>query len=388
MASVNGALTWFAAHMGILAAAAALIVPLVFAANLFAEFLLSPHLNRFAVKRHVAVGVGALVVGVFACLALLLPLVSGFTGFVILALGAVLYGVFDGLFRINDAELKKRTLTRVNLSRSMFHSAAISGLITLVVLLLTHTVFHEPATSHGLLLWLAGGAWFAGIAALACLHERRVGTRAAPAQPRVRRVGIFEALKIPWLRRLALAAVVFFGAELAIPFYVIHAATIHAPTLKNALTVVAALGVGHLIGGPLWNLFRKQLPWVVSLSASVIAVACGIAVLIVDDLMSSSLLYLHFVALIFVSIARIGSSRARRMILLNAVPNREGAPLVGTLQGMTSVIFIVGALILGSVADLRDTTWPLMILVALNLLAVVYAATAWRTDSGVVANAP
>ena len=56
----------------------------------------------------------------------------------------------------------------------------------------------------------------------------------------------------PWFRRLLIGRALLLSVELAIPFYAIHAATLHDPTAQNLSVFVVASGIGVISSGLLW----------------------------------------------------------------------------------------------------------------------------------------
>lgn len=377
LAGAEGLLTWFAAHMGTAFVAAAMIVPITFIGRILAEFKLARHLRRAPTRKYAVVGIGIAIASVYAILAIVIPSVSGIAGISILLVAALVFGATTGLFDVANAELRKLTLSHENLTKTLYVSAAASGVISLLLLLAMHLILPFGQQSHNLLLWLAVGTWLGTVIALGRLQEP--ATVPQKADKKAKRLGLRETFRVRWFRENCFATLMFLGVEISIPFYVIHASTIHAPTLKNAMTVVAAIGVGYLVGGPLWALFPKSRPWLVSLVASFLAAIGALAILIADEYAFGQILYVHFAALVLVSVARIGSKRVRKIVSLRTVPPENSTSLIGTLAGFESVFSIAAALVLGTAAELQDITVVLLILLATNIAAGIYALTYWRT---------
>ena len=377
IASTEGLLTWFATHMGGSYILAALVVPICMLGNLGSVYYLAAHLTRMERRRIAVVFLGSAVVGVLMALAIVLPLVSGYAGIAFLLLAGIAYGMFSGLFTIAQTELKKRCLADDHIVRAQLIGAGLGGITTLGILLVLHFTLPWTLASHSNLLWLAAIAWVGAIVAFGYVQEASAGAgRRAGERPRRLVLGV--AMRQRWFRGLSLNKFVFLSVELTVPFYVIHAATVHAPTLKNVTAIVGALGIGSLIGGPLWSRMPRARPWIGASVAALVAALGGVVILVVDDLDPTRLLYVHFSVLVVVAAAGVGANRSRVAVTYKALPaeNREAA--LGTYAAVGVVLMIGAATVLGAAADLHNLALPLSVLVAANIAAAIYATTGMR----------
>ena len=182
------------------------------------------------------------------------------------------------------------------------------------------------------------------------------------------------ALALPWFRRFLVARTLFLSIELAMPFYAIHAAIMHADKRNGLSTFVIASCVGLVVGWLVWPRVAKRSIKLVLASSCVFACLAGLLALALArwPLLQSPHPYSVVIAL--VAFAAQGISTGRTVFLIGATDDGNRSYCIAVANVLTGVFAIVMAAALGVAAHVQDIRWPIWIMVLLNVGAALYVA--------------
>lgn len=307
------------------------------------------------------------------------------TAWIILA-AFVSVSIFIGLGKACDEIvfqfLLKQTIPGEKHGMLLFGPIAAGGVLTIVITWLLHHAIPdtESLDSHLALLW-AGATGYFVVALLASIlpDANPLDPKDEPAPGNGKksffddlRNGLSDSLRVPWFRRFVGARLCLLPGELAIPFFTIHAASMHADNHGTLGAFVIATNVGLIVSGLIWpRLSQKSLKGVLNINCALTAVA-GICAIIIDGVP----FFHHEVnyALIFfiAIIANQGISNGRKAYLIKAAPSADAlAYYTATANAVINTIALPYALLLGMLAHLQHVFWPLYLLISLNLIAIV-----------------
>ena len=375
--SARVVLPWISQHLAVPYILVALLLPIYQFGQVASQFLAAPRVVLVALRKHVVFRVGLVLAGLLALIFVaateLAPLTAGMS---MLAAAAVL-GFAMAVFNVSRSDLLAKTVASRVRGLAMARQASLAGLIILTVSFAIWAADPKLAADHLMLLWLAVGAWLGVAAAYGMVRE-------APSEPVPRRTPIADLKrglglvgKYPWFRRLLMLRVVLLSVELAIPFYAIHAASLHAPTARNLSVFVVAMSLGLILSGPIWGWLMDRHTGLVVVLGSLITALAGVVVLAADAIADPSLPFYHAILFLPLSLAREGVTQARSRRLSVRAPANDRPALVSFGSGVMSLVGILAALVIGLAGHLHDITTPLYILVTLNLVAAFYVRSAF-----------
>ena len=218
------------------------------------------------------------------------PLLAG----VALLFCVLCFAISHGAFNVGYDDLLAKTILEAARGRLVAHRAALGGTLTLLISLAILIFLPEVQGNEVELLWLAVVGWIVVVVAYAGLRE-------PPSQPIRNPITLTELSRgfnligsHPWLRRLLIGRALLLSVELAIPFYAIHAATLHDPTAQNLTVFVVATGIGVILSGFFWAGTSNFARMVGGAQCALIA---GVLTFIIDAVEDWQIPYFH--ALVF-----------------------------------------------------------------------------------------
>ncbi|MEM7021676.1 MAG: MFS transporter [Pseudomonadota bacterium] len=369
--STRVVLPWISQHLAVPYILVALLLPIYQFGQVSSQFLAAPRVALVALRKHVVFRAGLVFAGLLAVIFViateLAPLMAGIS---MLAAAAVL-GFGMAIFGVSRSDLLAKTIASRVRGLTMARQASLAGLIILTVSFVIWAADPRLAADHLMLLWLAVGAWLAVAASYSMVRE-------APSKPASRRTPIAELKRgfgligeYPWFKRLLMLRVLLQSVELAIPFYAIHAASLHAPTARNLSFFVVAMSLGLILSGPIWGRLMDRHTGLVVVLGSLITALVGVVVLVSDAIGDPTLPFYYAVLFLPLALAREGVTQARSRQLSVRAPAKDRPALVAFSSGAMALTGILVALVIGLAGHLHDITTPLYILVALNLAAAL-----------------
>jgi signal transduction histidine kinase len=227
------------------------------------------------------------------------------------------------------------------------------------------------AGDHLVLLWLAVGAWIGVAAAYGAVLE----LPSAPSPERIGTLSLRRARKMmadhPWFARLQILSVLQQSIEMAVPFYAVHAASLHDPTARNLSAFVVAVALGLVLSGPVWGRLIDRRTDLVIVYGALLAAGAGVFVLIMDQIGDPTAPFWHASLFLLLSLARQGVIQARTRRLSIKAPADERPAMVAFNNALIAFAGVIVALILGAAGHLHDIRTPLVMLI-LGTVAVAF----------------
>jgi MFS family permease len=366
---------WIGHHLGVAYFAVALIVPGLQIGLIGAQLGVSPLIPRFALRKRPVAWFGLalatallLIIGAASALP---PALAG----VILLLCVIGFGASHGAFNVGYNDLLAKTVEQPQRGSLVAYRAALGGGLTLLVLWVVMTLLPRVAGNHVMLLWLAIAGWIGVVLAYAALRE-------APSEPVRRPITLAELRRgfgligtYPWLRPLLISNALLPSVTLAIPFYAIHAATLHDPTAQNLNIFVVATGIGLISSGALWAGWSSRGRMI---GGALMALLAGALSLVVDAVEQWHIAYFHAFVFVLLTLGEQGVIQGQITYMADHAPPGDRPTLLGTTNAAMWTLGIGVALILGAAGHLHDILTPLVVLMVFNAAAALYVLLALR----------
>ena len=367
---------WIDTQLGVAYLLVALIVPVLQFSLILAQLGGAPLVSRFALRKRPVVGlVLVLVVALLAIIGAAASLPPTLAGLALLWC-VLCFGVGHGAFNVGYDDLLAKTIPEARRGRLVAHRAALGGALTLAVSLAVLVYLPAVEGNQVLLLWLAVAGWIGVAVAYGGLDE--------PASPPVRKPFSFAELSrgfglvrtYPWFRRLLIGRALLLSAELALPFYAIHAATMYDATAQNPTVFVLASSIGVVTSGLLWANSTNRVRMA---TGALFALLAGALTLVIDAIEHWQIAYFHAFAFVLLTLAEQGSVQGQITYMMDHAPAADRPTLIATANAAMRTLAIGVALALGAAGHLHDIRTPLVVLMAFNAAAALYALRAFRT---------
>ena len=373
--SMRLVIPWIDGHLGVPYILVALVVPLLQFGLIVAQLGVAPLISRVALRRRPVVGLGlvlaAALLAIIGVAANLPPEVAG-----VALLSCVLcFAISHGAFNVGYDDLLAKTIPAASRGRLVAHRAALGGALTLLVSFAVLLFLPRAQGNEVMLLWLAVAGWLGVVLAYAGLSE-------PPSRPTRKPITLTELSRgfqlignHPWFRRLLIGRALLLSVELAIPFYAIHAATLHDPTAQNLTVFVVASGIGVIAGGLLWAGRSNSARMVGGAQCALIA---GALTFVIDAVEDWQVPYFHALVFTLLTLAEQGAIQGEATYMMDHAPAQDRPALIATGNALMWTLAMGVALLLGAAGHLHDIRTPLAILMAFNAAAMLYVPAALR----------
>ncbi len=367
---------WIDTQLGVAYFLVALIVPVLQFGLIAAQLGAAPLIARAALRKQPVVGfclvLVASLVAIIVAAVTLPPLLAGLA----LLVCVLCFGTSHGIFNVGYDDLLAKTIPEARRGRLVAHRAALGGALTLVVSLVVLLFLPEVEGNQVLLLWLAVAGWIGVVLAYSALDE--------PPSPSVRKSFTLRELSrgfglirtYPWFKRLLIARTLLLSAELAIPFYAIHAATLYDPTAQNATVFVLATGIGVISSGLIWANSTNRARMA---EGALFALIAGVLTLVINSIEHLQITYFHAFVFVLLTLAEQGSVQGQITYMMDHAPAADRPTLIATANASMRALGIGVALVLGAVGHLHDIRTPLVVLMVFNAAAAIYALRAFES---------
>jgi hypothetical protein len=366
---------------------AGLILPIAQVSNFISQLMVAPLLKERSLRKWYIALALILMATSLAVMALAARnrMSEGLAAMFLLIAAAL--GISRGISSLAFQDLVGRMLPRQRRGPLLFSQSALAGLFAIVIALLSQVFIAQPdsLSAHLELVW-AGIALIAlALIAVLCLRETPAAAAAAEdphlQTERALHGGgwhafsgqVTEALSTVWFRRFLVVRVLFISVELAMPFYAMHAAALHADKHLSLSSFVIASSVGLIAGGVAWErIGRASVPAVMTLAGLTGAVAGGLAILMEMSPDARSVA-LHGVVFFLSAVAAQGARIGRRLYLVNATTDAERPRFIAVGNAICGFFGGIMAFAFGAIAHFQHVSWPIWCLVVLNLAAGLYS---------------
>jgi hypothetical protein len=373
---------------------AGLLLPLMKGAGLVAEMAVAPFMNdtwRAKISVFLPTLLSALALSVIALAA---EGASPAVVVVIFVAIAIVLGLCAGISNVGFGQLFGTLIPSQRRIRITFNRAAVAGFIAIAVVAVTKEILasEAPFQRHltvlwaGIILTLIGGIFIIGVRLFEDeVEEAGKATEAGPAAQGSAaewhgastfaelRKGFEAGVRLEWFRRYLIARMLFLSVTLAMPFYTIHAASVHKGTPHGLTILVIAASGGIAIGSLGWRRLSERSHKVVMVAASLVAAVSTVLALVLDFTGFIHNVTLYAVAIFLVALAVAGVRSGGYLYFLDMTTKKQRPYLMALGDVIAGALAIGAASVLGVLAHLTDPRIPLMALLGLNLVAVVAA---------------
>jgi hypothetical protein len=365
---------------------AGLLYPFMKGASLLSGMLIAPFLRKPA---HAKLSVFLPTLLSAAALAAIALAADGEPTAVVVVLFiavAILLGLCRGVSNVGFGQLLGIVIPSHRRIPIAFTQSLLAGLVAVAIVALTKDSLatDQPLQRQVTVLWAGIAATVVAamiVVTVRLIEEKETPETASPIEAesggagflRLLRTGIETGMRYPWYRRYLVARILFLSVTLAMPFYTIHAASVHKITPHGLSILVIAASAGVVIGSIVWGrLAGRAHGHVMSASACIAALAAVLAMFLeYTGLIASISLYAITIALVAVSANGIRTTIY--LYLIDITSEHERPYLLGLADLIVGVMAIVGAATLGALAQLAHPAAPLVALLVLSVGAGFFA---------------
>ncbi|MEM9512967.1 MAG: hypothetical protein AAF978_09865 [Cyanobacteria bacterium P01_E01_bin.48] len=300
---------------------------------------------------------------------------------------AAILGFGIGAMTLVHQDLLGRLLSETRRDKLMYGEAIAAGALAIAIAVISHVqLAHEPPLHRHVAILAACVLVMAASALLvAVVKEQPVNLAEDRTRSKLHgeffsdfKTGITKVLEARWAQQFIVARVLFLSVELALPFYVIHAA-VHYTQVGAGLTVLLiATSAAMILGGALWRWI--ELPSrTVMIAGAIFAALGGLLAAAIDLFPQLQILALHGLVLFLVALGSVSIVMARSLYVISMSPSidRPYYVAVSSVCAITAGIFL--AFCLGLMAQWTNFAWPIYCLMALTVASGIWAA--WLPDA-------
>lgn len=360
---------------------AAIIVPLFSFSARFSELLSAPLVSRAQQRKTVAmagiVGVAAgLIIAVAAIYASLPVLTIAF-----LVVATIIIGIGRGIGGLAYTALLPSLFDRENRGHLLNLEGILSACAAMLIALGAYHLFRnsDPLDSHVALVWLALlVALPAAVLLLPVSEPERVKPVDRPvegARPRGARKALQDFLvcwEDAWFRKYLTARLLLLSVTQVMPFYAIHAASLHKDQSGSYAFFVVAMSVGGILSGPLiYRLSGRSVG--ANLATAIVASMLAAVLALVNDVLLPEPHFLYYVpVLVLVALAAQIATVSLAVYLGEFGSDSDREYFVATGRFASGVLGTVVAALLGLLAQMQDEAMPIAIILLSNAAALVF----------------
>jgi len=362
---------------------AGLLVPLYTVSKIAVQMIVAPIVSAARSSKKFMLVAGLATAAALVLISLTVDVVRAAWLVPIFLFATLAIGAANGLGSLAFQNLIGRDLPSERRSRLLFTQSSLAGVFAVIVALGSELIL-RPGTStaaHQELIWL--GISLFVVSALLILAVRETespqprGSRGAH-ESRSRHLAELAdsfrvALALPWFHRFLIARSLFLSVELAMPFYSIHAATFHGNSVSGLNAFVIASSIGLVLGGLIWPRIGKSSVYAILVLAAGTACLGGLLAIAIELRLVSQAIYLYAIVFVLVSLGAQGIKNGRTLYLLGVTTDEERPYCIAVANVSIGVIAVAFGAVLGALASFRGVGWPIFVLIALNILAAIYA---------------
>lgn len=307
---------------------------------------------------------------------------------VLFLLVATIIGIAQGLSGIAFWDLFGRVVPSHRQSTLIYSQAAVSGVLAILIALGSrHFLFHDDALHEHLeLLWLGIGVAVLSCVVVALVRETRPEapgkktTDGKSGEKRSFRTEIMKlrdsartALEHAWFRRFNVVRILFLSVQLAMPFYAVHAAGHHAHSHHSMSTFVIASSTGVIAGSFIWHRIVHRSLQSAMVLAPAIACAAGSVAIVMEVIPEFRGVLLYGLTFMLLAFAAQGASSSGSLYLVRFTTRENRPDYLAVSNFLAGAIGVAVAFVFGTLAHLQSAVWPIWCIVAMNIVASVYA---------------
>ncbi|MHA7772474.1 hypothetical protein [Roseibium sp. M-1] len=358
---------------------AALVVPLFTFAARTSELVSAPLVSGARQRKtYVISGIVGIAIGLLIAI-VAIESRSALVTTICMAVAAIVIGIGRGIGSLAYSTLLPSLFGKEGRGHLLNLEGVLSALASMAIAVAAFSVFRnsDPLHSHIALAWLA---FLVAIPAVILLLPVREPERPSLAVKRSDRSGErgFNGVKrrflycwqIAGFRKYLTARILLLSVTQVMPFYAIHAASLHKDQSGSYAGFVIAMSVGGILSGPiLYRLAGRSTA--VNLATAIGASMLAALLALCEDLALTGPHFLLYVpVLVLVALAAQIATVAVTVYLGEIGSDGDREYFVATSRFVSGVIGTAVAAILGLLAQLHDEAIPIAIILAANAAAL------------------
>jgi MFS family permease len=365
---------------------AGLLLPIVQVSQLVSQLIWVPFVAEAKVRKwYLALG-AITIAAALAVIGIAATHASATLLAVVFLLAAVIIGIGQGINTLAYQDLLGRVVPSHRRNTLVYTTVTLAGVLA-VIIAWSHKYVpngDDPIASHLVLVWIGFGIFVVTAVFNGLIREssaegnqpvpevrskRRTGRKSFSADLRegARKVG-----QVRWFRHFVVARSLDTSVTFALPFFAIHAASLHSQKIGSLAIFVIAAAVGMIIAGPLWRAVGRESIKAVLVVAPTLATLAGVIAVTIQLIPALQVPIYYGPVFLLASIAAQGTHSASQIYLVGLAPEDDRPyyiALSNTFSGAAGVVVSFG---LGALAHINDTSWPIFVLVVLNAAAFLY----------------
>jgi MFS family permease len=378
LASVSVVLPFLLAQKGIFWAAG-LLYP-TFSIGFIAGNALSPLVvERSRRHQNVVIATAAATIAVLTSCIAVADLRDALVAPVFL-LASLVIGCAMGMANNAYAEIISRMLDRRRRNHLLLNQEAVGAVLTVAATLLILPLVsgRDPVETRIDVLWLGAAAM-----AAACAAATIVGpTTSGALRPPTRfvddyREGVTVVRTRSWYRLFLATQIVFVPISLSMTFFSLRAAMAHADKAGSLHVLVISSAAGLLAGSFLWRrVFSRCGVRGMLVMSGTISSAAALVCLANEVIPDREQLWVHSVVFFLATLANAAIGAATVSWISAFATEDRRAMLISFAAALAAVVSAVLGAVLGTIAQATVAPWPVMIVLALAVLATTVAIRA------------
>lgn len=278
------------------------------------------------------------------------------------------------------AEIISRMLDRTRRNHLLLNQEAVGAVLTVAATLLILPLVsgRNPVEGHIDVLWLGAVAMVA-----ACVAATIVGpTTSGALRPPNRliddyREGVTVVRTRSWYRLFLATQIVFVPISLSMTFFSLRAAMAHADKAGSLPVLVISSAAGLLAGSFVWRrVFSRCGVRGMLVMSGTISSAAALVCLANEVIPDRELLWVHSVVFFLATLANAAIGAATVSWISAFATEDRRAMLISFAAALAAVVSALLGAVLGLIAQATVAPWPVMIVLALAVVATTVAVRA------------
>ncbi len=369
---------------------AAIIVPLFSFAARSSELLSAPLVSGAQQRKtYVFVGIGGIAAGLLIAIVAIyssLPVLTAAS----LAIAAIVIGIGRGIGSLAYTALLPSLFTRENRGHLLNIEGILSACAAMLVAFAAYHVFKDsdPLHSHMALAWIALLVAIPAVMFLIPVNEPERAVAATVPEPGTtggKARGTLAQFRLcwrnAWFRKYLTARILLLSVTQVMPFYAIHAASLHKNQSGSYAAFVVAMSAGAILSGPiLYKLASRSVGTNLATAIATAMVGAALA-LAIDIFLPAPQFYYYFPVLVLVALAGQVAAVALTVYLGELGSDGDREYFVASGRFASGMIGMAVAAGLGLLAQIHDEAIPIAIILCINAIALIFVLVTLRTET-------
>ncbi len=372
---------------------AAVIVPVYNIATRSAELVSAPLISSARQRKsYVMLGIAGIATGLLLAIVAIEVSFPALTA-ICLAVAAVVIGLSRGLGGLAYASLLPSLFDKQSRTNLLNLEGVLGACAAIVVAFAAYHLLRGQDAIHGhvALAWLAFAMAFPAALLLLLVVEpgRQLAGAGASVEVQANKRRIKEIVskftycwRHDWFRRYLTAQILMLSVTQVMPFYAIHAASLHKDQHGSYAAFVIAMSFGAILSGPILYVLTSRSVAVNLTTSIVVAMAAAALALVVDMIVTDPTFYYYVPVLVLVALAGQVSSVAMSVTLGEMAGDSDREYFIATSRFASGIVAIVFATVLGVLAQIHDEAIPIAIILGVNVLTLFIVLRILPVSSG------